>query len=155
MFGVAAEAEDAVQEIFIELWKSADRYNPELAAESTFVAMVARRRLIDQRRRVERRVAQAPTTPVEDIDLPADVPQNDPLVVADEVSRATEAIRTLPPDQQRVLRLAVCDGWPHQQIADYLKIPLGTVKTHVRRGLIRVRDRLQASLAVRDAEVRS
>jgi RNA polymerase sigma-70 factor (ECF subfamily) len=66
------------------------------------------------------------------------------------------AIRELRPEQQEILRLSVYEGWSHQRIADHLQVPLGTVKTHVRRGLIRVRD-LMAAGATRhvDQEARS
>ncbi|MCX5746449.1 MAG: sigma-70 family RNA polymerase sigma factor, partial [Proteobacteria bacterium] len=58
----ASEAEDAVQEIFVDLWKSAVRYDPEVASEPTFIAMIARRRLIDRRRSRGRRPATEPMT---------------------------------------------------------------------------------------------
>ena len=61
-----------------------------------------------------------------------------------EAARVTKAMGRLQPKQKKVLSLAVCEGWPHQQIADHLGLPLGTVKTHVRRGLIRVRELLKA-----------
>lgn len=140
----AAEAEDAVQEVFIELWKSAGRYDPSVASEPAFIAMIARRRLIDRRRRLSRRVDSTTAVPVEDVDVESELKTGPEVEIAEEAARAAAAIRTLKPEQQRVLRMAVCDGWSHQQIADKLHIPLGTVKTHVRRGLIRVREMLDA-----------
>ena len=56
-----SEVDDAVQEIFVALWKSAARFDPAIGSEDTFVAMVARRRLIDRRRRISRRIQAAPT----------------------------------------------------------------------------------------------
>ena len=62
----------------------------------------------------------------------------------DEAAKAAAALNRLKPEQRSVLQLAVCQGWPHQLIADRLGLPLGTVKTHVRRGLIKVREELGA-----------
>jgi len=140
-----ADAEDAVQEVFIDVWKSAGRFDPGVASEATFVAMIARRRLIDHRRRQQRRPERAQAAPLDEVDVAAPLPASDALEVADEHARAAAAIRELTPDQQQVLRLSVYDGWSHQRIADHLQLPLGTVKTHVRRGLIRIRERLNAS----------
>lgn len=145
-----ADAEDAVQEVFIELWKNAQRYDPDVAAETTFVAMIARRRLIDRRRRMSRRIESGPTVPVEDVDVPSRADQVEAVDLSDEAARAAEALGSLRPEQQRILRMSVYDGWSHQKIAEHLQMPLGTVKTHVRRGLIRVRE----LLAQRAAEQR-
>ena len=137
-----SEAEDAVQEVFIELWKNASRFDPSIASETTFVAMIARRRLIDRQRRHARRPEGAPVA-IED--LPLSAPEEPgQLEVQDEAAKAVAVLEQLKPEQRNVLRLAVCHGWPHQAIADRLGLPLGTVKTHVRRGLIKVREELAA-----------
>lgn len=136
------DAEDAVQEVFISLWKSAERFDPEVASETTFVAMIARRRLIDRRRQLDRRLDSAQATPIEEVDVASNVSSEASVDNSDEAQLAADAIAQLRPDQQRVLQLAVYGGWSHQQIADHLEMPLGTVKTHVRRGLIRVRELL-------------
>ena len=137
-----SEAEDAVQEVFIALWKNASRFDPSIASETTFVAMIARRRLIDRQRRNVRR-PEGDAVAVEDLPLsaPEELKQ---FELQDEAAKAAAALEQLKPEQRNVLRLAVCHGWPHQLIADRLGLPLGTVKTHVRRGLIRVREELAA-----------
>ena len=129
-----ADAEDAVQEIFVDLWKSAARFDAAIASETVFVAMIARRRLIDRRRTRGRR----PTT-----DPSAEVPQ---LVDAGtapdtcaEASQAARALDQLRPEQRQVLLLATCHGLSHGEIAAQIGMPLGTVKAHVRRGLISIR----------------
>ncbi|MCB9898582.1 MAG: sigma-70 family RNA polymerase sigma factor [Planctomycetes bacterium] len=133
------DAEDAVQEIVIELWRHAERFDPSLASETTFVAMVARRRLID---RVRGKMRQPPSEPMFEEDLRAGEVPPDRLEVADEVARVTAALATLPEAQQRSVRLAVFDGLTHQRISEMLELPLGTVKSHIRRGLIGLREKL-------------
>ncbi len=138
----ASEAEDAVQEVFIELWKKAAAFDPAIASEVTFVAMVARRRLIDRRRR-DARKHEGEAVPIDDLPIAA-VEAPNPSELRDEAARAAEVLEQLKPGQRMVLRLAVCHGWPHQLIADRLGLPLGTVKTHVRRGLATIREELGA-----------
>lgn len=139
---VPAEAEDAVQDIFLELWKSAQRYTTSLGSETTFVAMIARRRLIDRLRKNESRsrLDSIATQPLPDAATPA-LSQD----ASQEMSTAVRAFATLPMEQQRVLRLAVERSMTHEQIALSTGLPLGTVKTHVRRGLMHLRSMLDAS----------
>jgi len=135
-----ADAEDAVQEIFLDLWKSAGRFEPERAAEKTFVAMVARRRLIDLLRRAERR-PQLTAIP-EDFDFPGD--QQERLEQSVEVALAARALTALKPEQRRVLLLSVYHGMSHGEIVENTGLPLGTVKSHIRRGLAEIRASLEA-----------
>lgn len=137
--GNSPEAEDAVQEIFIELWRKADRYEPELGSEATFIMTLTRRRLLDVRRRWGRRPE---LTPLDDVaELAAE-----PTVADgpdDEAMQALAALRALPAEQQHVLELSLRDGLSHSEIATRLTMPLGTVKTLLRRGLGRLRQALQ------------
>ncbi len=139
-----AEAEDAVQEVFIALWENADRYDATKGAEVTFVAMIARRRLIDSGRKHQRR--QKTLEQARESAPPPDATPFDEVAArADEARRATEAIGTLSEDQQKVLGLAINQGLTHEEIARTTGLPLGTVKTHARRGLTRVRELLKQS----------
>lgn len=134
-----AEVDDAVQEAFIDLWRKADRFDPRIADEATFVALVTRRRLIDMGRRLQRhggaaQVDESFAAEGVEVDVGAEL--------ADEANRAKRAFGELKPEQQRVLKLAVWEGHSHQSIADLTGLPLGTVKTHARRGLSRLRELL-------------
>ncbi len=143
-----SEAEDAVQEIFIDLWKSAARFDPSIASETTFVAMIARRRLIDRGRRKMRRpeVPQIPETVADRRE------RVDGTETAERISIAQRAFEQLRPEQRQVLQLAIHQGCSHEQIATATGMPLGTVKTHARRGLIKIRQILaeQGVLAPED-----
>ena len=138
--GNAADAEDAVQDVFIELWKNAGRYDPALASESTYVTMIARRRLIDRQRRAGRAPAVQPLPD----EPPAAPAGGDRAEIVDEAAKAAAVLGELRPDERRVIQMAVYQGLTHEEIAAATGLPVGTVKTHIRRGLIRVRERLTA-----------
>jgi RNA polymerase sigma-70 factor, ECF subfamily len=131
------DAEDAVQEIFLDLWKSAARFDPALGSEATFVATITRRRLIDRRRTRRRRPSA--TEPIGDVEIVA--PGGGPEASA-EAAKAAHALGQLRPEQRQVLVLATAHGMSHGEIAAHTGMPLGTVKAHVRRGLISIRNAL-------------
>ena len=133
------DAEDAVQEVFIDLWSSAERFDPNVASEETFVAMIARRRVIDRWRKKRREPKSEVITEIND---PAAPGAKDTVEIADEASRVQEMMTRLRPEQQEVLDLSIFRGLSHTDIAGELGLPLGTVKTHARRGLMRVRELL-------------
>lgn len=136
---VAAEAEDAVQEIFLSLWKNAARFDPAKASEPAFVTMIARRRLIDLHRRRQRRPeGSVAETELETMpDLRAGEIEN-----RAEASLAARAIERLRPQERQAVLLSVYEGMSHSEISTHMELPLGTVKTYIRRGLIRVREML-------------
>ena len=136
----SADAEDAVQEIYIDLWKSSERFDSSKASETTFVAMIARRRLIDRHRHRQRRPQTDALDPAKD-----DVvdPNQRQMEASAEASLAARALATLAPQERRVILLSTYQGMSHGQIADHTGIPLGTVKTYIRRGLQRVRKLLE------------
>ena len=131
------EAEDAVQEIFIEVWKNASRFDPVLASEATFVAMIARRRLIDKIRFSQRRIS---ADSLEDILAEPAGSSEKEMQVLVEGREAFKALSELRPEQRQVLQLSIVHGLSHQEIADATGMPLGTVKTHARRGLLQARE---------------
>ncbi len=137
-----AQAEDAVQETFIDLWKHAHRFDPARAAESTFVTMIARRRLIDLRRRG---ASGVPTKPLEDLDFGTTDHDLSELEHADEAAVARRALAQLKPEEQKLIRMSIVAGLTHREIAASTGMPLGTVKSHLRRSLGRVRELLGAS----------
>lgn len=137
--GTEADAEDATQDIFLDIWKSASRFNPDVASETTFVAMIARRRLIDRRRRESRQPQREAM--FEDSVL-ADGPDFENAELTDEADLAAQELKKLSEDQQKVLRLSIFHGLTHERISEATGMPLGTVKTHARRGLIKLRDLL-------------
>ena len=136
----SGDAEDAVQEIFIDLWKTAARYDTTRTSESGWVAMIARRRLIDRARRRERLPALESIP--DDFDAASESERDLDREWRAEQARAV--LRELPPAQRRMLELSLLHGRTHDEIARETETPLGTVKSHIRRGLQRARDLLAA-----------
>lgn len=136
------DAEDAVQEIFIEIWKNAERFDASQASETTFVAMIARRRLIDRLRYTNRRIS---ADSLEDVLAEPANKYDERMQTSVEAKEAAKVMKNLRPEQQQVLQLSIIEGYSHQEIAEALKMPLGTVKTHARRGLIQAREILGLS----------
>ena len=131
------DAEDAVQEIFLDVWKNAGKFDAVQASETTFIAMIARRRLIDRIRFTSRRILadaldEVMTEPVDRADRK--------MQTTLEANDAVKALRALRPEQQQVLQLSIVQGLSHQEIADQTGMPLGTVKTHARRGILQARE---------------
>lgn len=135
-----ADAEDAVQEIFLDVWRSAARFDVAVASEATFIAMIARRRLIDRRRRATRQANLRELALELDQSQPIESPAETAMQISEDAAAAATALEQLRPEQQRVLRLSIYQGLSHEKIAESTGLPLGTVKTHVRRGLIRIRE---------------
>ncbi|MGH7130709.1 MAG: RNA polymerase sigma factor [Phycisphaerales bacterium] len=134
------DVEDAVQEVFVEVWKHAARYNPQLGSEASFIATIGHRRLIDrQRRAAARRAVSADDAGV----LETKPATREGPGVSEEALRAAAAFEGLEPGEKQVIWLSICHGLSHERIASAVGIPLGTVKTRVRRGLRRLRETLE------------
>lgn len=144
------EAEDAVQEVFVDIWKNAGRFDESQASETTFIAMIARRRIIDRIRYSTRRIS---ADSLDDVLLEPFTRSDKAMQMSVEANEAAEAMRKLRPEQQQVLRLSIIQGMSHQEIADATGMPIGTVKTHARRGLMQVRENLGLGKSDRLKEV--
>jgi RNA polymerase sigma-70 factor, ECF subfamily len=144
------DAEDAVQEIFVDIWKNAARFDESQSSETTFIAMIARRRVIDRIRHATRRISP---DSLDDVLLEPFTRSDRDMQISVEAKEAAEAMRTLRPEQQQVLRLSIIQGMSHQEISDATGMPIGTVKTHARRGLMQVREVLGLNSTNRFKEV--
>jgi RNA polymerase sigma-70 factor (ECF subfamily) len=134
-----SDAEDATQEIFLDIWRSAARYDASQGSDKVFIAMIARRRLID---RLRKTTAEPPMDPVEVLEQ---VTWSDPGTASEtstDAERAARALQALRPDQRQVLELGLLHGLSQSEIAARLQMPLGTVKSFMRRGLIKVRENM-------------
>lgn len=143
--GYGEDVEDAVQDVFVELWRKADRYDRNQGTEPKFVATIAHRRLIDRQRRAAARGRFEKGYASQSDDLGIDRTRSDAKVgLSDQTGAAAKAIGALSGDEKQVLILSLGHGLTHERIAESTQLPLGTVKTRLRRALIRLREVLDA-----------
>lgn len=139
MCKTAADAEDAAQDIFLTIWKKAAQYDATRGSEAGFIATLARRSLIDRHRSNRRRSAEVV---LDDMDGPWTAVDDLRGETGSDANLAAEALRKLKPDAQRVISLAVWEGLSQNEIAGVTGMPLGTVKSLMRRGFMTIREML-------------
>ncbi len=146
-----ADAEDASQEVFLHLWKKAGQYDPALGLEIQFISVAARRRLIDWVR-----AHSKPTVVVNrSFESAESRSLSDRLLNDEEAARAWNVLSKLVLEQQTVLVLSFVHGLTHNQIAEHLQIPLGTVKTNLYRGLASLREEVATQGPSKETHARS
>lgn len=133
-------AEDVVQEIFTELWKSAERYDSKVANEATFIGVLARRRSIDYIRKEKR-------SPIDQQGMDSEYISSLPAATSKPIDCESQniraAIKQLSTETQKIFNLHFDKGMTHPEIVESTGLPLGTIKTRLRRGLIEVRNMLR------------
>jgi RNA polymerase sigma-70 factor (ECF subfamily) len=133
------EAEDALQEVYVKVWRSAASFDPARASPITWLATLARNRAIDNLRSSAR---SRGTEPIE-AGLEVADPQKDAFSAAAEGQdrvRLTACIGELDQHQSAAIRSAFLEGATYGELAERSKIPLGTMKSWIRRGLLRLRE---------------
>jgi RNA polymerase sigma-70 factor, ECF subfamily len=133
-----AQSEEVTQEAFVELWRQAARFDSARGGVRSWAVMIAHRRAVDRVRSEQSlrdRHARDAVTPPGAPDSPSDV-----VIDALDRDRARRALTALTDVQRQALELAFYQGLTQVQIADQLGVALGTVKTRIRDGLIRLRD---------------
>ena len=134
-----SEAEEVLQEVFVQVWTRADTYNVELGAPVAWLVRIARNRAIDRLRSNNVRARTAEATP-----LPPPVETPEARAVMSEQQRAVaRALDALPLEQRQLIELAYFQGLTQSELAERFQLPLGTVKTRVRTGMMTLRRELQ------------
>jgi RNA polymerase sigma-70 factor (ECF subfamily) len=143
-----SDAEDVLQEVFMRVWTRADTYDPRLGWPSAWVTRIARNRAIDRLR--ARRTRGEPLPSIDDPDVSAEAPRavtrETPEALAQGAAASAGihgALSDLPSAQRELIEAAFFDGYTHQELSDRFGLPLGTVKTRIRSGLMAMKGRLE------------
>jgi RNA polymerase sigma-70 factor, ECF subfamily len=141
----AGTAEEIVQDVFLQLWRNAAQYDASRGPFLPWLLTMARNRALDNLRLKSERQRRR-EDPTEELPGVCAVPQFEKeLDEKRRASRIRELLTSLQPQQKRAIELAYFEGLTHTEIADALKEPLGTVKSWIRNGLLRLREGLQAT----------
>ena len=151
ILGETGEAEEVVQEVFLYAWNAASSFDPFRGAVLAWLIIATRSRAIDRLRARGPMVTSDATgrDPLDRLPAADDVEAGSAAREWETLCRA--AIGELPADQRRVLELAYFDGLTHQEIAGRTGTPLGTVKTRIRLGLMKLRERMRPYWVENDA----
>jgi len=133
-----ALAQDAVQDAFLNVWRTADRFMPERAKASTWILTLVHRRAVDLVRREERRRTESLDVAAE----PATAAADDDAFLRLRRERVQDALRQLPDPQREALELAYYGGFTQSELAERLGQPIGTIKSRMFGGLARLRELL-------------
>lgn len=140
------DAEDVAAEVFLEFWKHRGRYDPARGSLRTYILLLARSRAIDLYRRKAKQQSRFGTAEVADAAEEEAVRKNEPphqeVVRREFQVSARNALDELSLTERTAIELAFYQGMSHAQIASQLDVPLGTTKSHIRRGLLKLKQKL-------------
>lgn len=139
------EAEEVLQDSFVQLWDRAPGFDPARSQAITWAAMIFRHKAIDRMRMLGRRNRLVESASLEHSALDGDAPAGTDaeLETSERAAVVREALRELPKDQRQLIEFAFLKGLTHHVLAESLNLPLGTVKTQIRRGLLRLHELLK------------
>ena len=146
MLGDPSEAQDALQEVFLQIWRRAAAYDAEQSTVFSWAVLMTRSRVIDRLRARDRRLRVVATSTDDDEAEIAAAPAGSAESASDAIGRNEEARRvrstlnTLPAEQREAIELSFFSELTHHEIASQLGQPLGTIKARIRRGLLKLRE---------------
>jgi len=148
MLGDASDAQDALQEVFVQIWSRASTYDPEKSSVFSWAVLLTRSRAIDRLRARDRRLrvvveSTAENRVAEATDASTVESAADTANKKDEAAHVRSLLNNLPEDQRQAIELAFFGHRTHHEIAAQLGQPLGTVKARIRRGLLKLREQFR------------
>lgn len=138
-----AQSEEVTQEVYVDAWKSAPRFDRRQGSASAWLNTIAHRKAVDRVRSAERSTQRDQRHFEQTLAVEAQPDVSDLVVARDEGQRVRAAMSQLPEPQRTVLGLAYFEGRSHREVAEILGIPLGTAKTRIRDGMKRLRAQLE------------
>lgn len=147
--GDVKEAEDVLQEVFVQIWDKAGVFDPAQGRPLAWAITLTRHKAIDRLRSSQRRrsrlIAETESEPVEEYPAPA-ATALDKAEASEQGELVRKALSALPKQQKRAIELAFFDGLSQTEIASALNEPLGTIKARIRRGMLKLRTELRELL---------
>jgi len=149
MLGDASDAQDALQEVFVQIWSRAKTYDPEKSSVFSWAVLMTRSRAIDRLRARDRRLRIVTGSTADETRLAEATDASTTESAADTVDKNDEAahvrslLNNLPSEQRQAIDLAFFGHLTHHEIAARLRQPLGTIKARIRRGLLRLREQIR------------
>ena len=145
ILGDAGEVEEVIQDVFVQIWQKAPTFDPLFGSAFHWVLSITRHRAIDRLRARQRRARLADELQQTDAATPAPVGSPDLDAHGAEAAAAVRAaLGSLPKDQRQAIEMAFFAGLTHDDIAEALQAPLGTIKARIRRGLLKLRESLHS-----------
>jgi len=139
----AHEAEEVIQDVFVQIWEKAAMFDAAMGSPLNWAVAMTRYRCIDRLRSRQRRNRLASELENEIKGIVGDGAPSKTELADDELAAIRSAVCGLPREQRRAIEMAFFGGLTHQEIAEALKEPLGTVKARIRRGMLKLRESLQ------------
>ena len=136
VLGEASQAEDVLQEVFLQLWRNPSAFDSNRGSLAAWLAVIARHRAIDHLRR------RRPETDFEEVVLSVDPQLDSQAARAEAIGRIRAVMETMSDEQRSALEMAFFEGLTHTEIAEKTGEPLGTIKTRIRSALIAIRKAL-------------
>jgi RNA polymerase sigma-70 factor (ECF subfamily) len=135
-------AEEVLQDVFIQIWEKAPLYNPAIGKPLTWAMTLTRNKAIDRLRSTQRRnrLQENAQLEAETLERFDDRSSFDAVASMETCKLVREAMEELSQDQRQVIELAFFSSMTHTEIAEHLSVPLGTIKTRIRRGLMKLRE---------------
>jgi RNA polymerase sigma-70 factor (ECF subfamily) len=147
ILGRRPDADEVLQEVFIRVWTRAEMYDETCGVPGAWLIRLARNRAIDRlRARRVRGELDVPGASATDIGSAPDAAASTPELLAEAAERRAvlrDALGSLPEEQRTLIEAAFFEGYTHRELAERFALPLGTVKTRIRTGMMTMRDRLE------------